>query len=229
MRSRGISPSLVVSCVALFVALGGTSVAATTLITRPAQIKNGVVTSAHIKNGTVASVDVKDGSLTSADIKDGTIKVADLSAAARGAMSGATPSSFVAREVVRKVGPESQAGPSDVVTLQGLEPGTYLITAKATMTSTRADQGLGEIVRSPKTSGAACTLLAGGDQDDARAPILTPYANTPATVNMQLTRTIDAPIDVKLACSASDTTWRASDASIIALRLAGSSRQDVSG
>jgi hypothetical protein len=45
---------------------------------------------------------------------------------------------------------------------------------------------------------------------------------------MQMTRSIDAPSDIAVVCD-SDYAWRASDTSIVALKLAGSTRTDVAG
>ena len=63
---RPPSPAMIVACVALFVALGGTSYAAIKL---PA---NSVGTK-QIKNSAVTSVKVKNGSLTGADIQASTL------------------------------------------------------------------------------------------------------------------------------------------------------------
>jgi hypothetical protein len=63
---RKPSAAMTVAIVALFVALGGTSVA-TVLITG-ANIKNGTVASLDLKNNDVRGIDVKNGSLTGADI-----------------------------------------------------------------------------------------------------------------------------------------------------------------
>ncbi len=64
IRFRRLSPSMVVACLALLVALGGTSYAALRL---PA---NSVGT-AQLKNGAVTSVKVKAGSLLKRDFKPG--------------------------------------------------------------------------------------------------------------------------------------------------------------
>jgi hypothetical protein len=53
---RKLSPSMVISLIALFVALSGTAVAA-----------KGLITSAGIKDGTIQGIDVKNKSLTPAD------------------------------------------------------------------------------------------------------------------------------------------------------------------
>jgi hypothetical protein len=63
-RTRRPSPSMVVSLVALFVALTGVSYAA---------LGKNTVKSKQIKNGTVSSVDVKDDALTGTDINESTL------------------------------------------------------------------------------------------------------------------------------------------------------------
>jgi hypothetical protein len=62
---RRISPSLVISVVALFVALGGTSYAVT------------VVTGKNVRDGSLTGKDVKDNSLTSGDVRNGSLRLRD--------------------------------------------------------------------------------------------------------------------------------------------------------
>lgn len=66
--NRAPSPSLVISILALFVALGGTSYAAAKLHGK------------NIRTGTVTTKQVKNNSITGADIKNGSIRRADLNA-----------------------------------------------------------------------------------------------------------------------------------------------------
>lgn len=226
------SPSMVVACVALFVALGGTGIAATVLVRSPSQLKNGVVTSPKIRNATITSADVRDGALKGVDLRDGTVGLDKLAPDARQTLGGARTAEFTAQEIVRREGPNvTQAGAeADVLTLPALAPGTYLITAKTVIESTRPNQGLlDEALKDPKTYGATCRLIAGGDEDVSLAPVSSPYTLTPNTLNLQLTRTVDSPIDVRLSCATSGTTWRAASSSIVALKLTGSSRRDATG
>jgi hypothetical protein len=62
------SPALVVACIALLVALGGTSIAAVNALPR-----NSVGT-AQLKNGAVVSSKVKDGSLKATDFASGQLQ-----------------------------------------------------------------------------------------------------------------------------------------------------------
>ena len=62
---RRPSASLVISVVALFVALGGTSYAALT------------ITGKNVKNSSLTTKDIKDNSLTSADVRDRSLRLRD--------------------------------------------------------------------------------------------------------------------------------------------------------
>jgi hypothetical protein len=73
VAARRPSPALVVALVALFVALGGTGVAAVHAVLPPASVGT-----AQLRNGAVNSLKVRDGSLG----------VADLAPAARAALEG---------------------------------------------------------------------------------------------------------------------------------------------
>jgi hypothetical protein len=73
---RRPSPAMVVACLALLVALGGTSVAAVSqLVPRnsvgPLQIRNGAVTNPKIRNNAVTSAKVRNRSLLRSDFAPG--------------------------------------------------------------------------------------------------------------------------------------------------------------
>ena len=91
------SPAMIVACVALFIAMGGTSYAAATLAANSvgtkqikknavtsAKIKSAAVTAAKVKDGTLTGAKVKDGTLTGAKVQDGTLTGADLAAGVGG-------------------------------------------------------------------------------------------------------------------------------------------------
>jgi hypothetical protein len=70
------SPALIVSTIALIVAMGGTSYAAFSLPKNSVgtkQLKNGAVTGAKIKRGSVTRAKIAKGTITGAKIADGTI------------------------------------------------------------------------------------------------------------------------------------------------------------
>jgi hypothetical protein len=64
---RGVSPAMVVACLALFVALTGTSVAISNALPKnsvgTAQLKNNAVVSSKVKNGSLLKVDFRAGQL----------------------------------------------------------------------------------------------------------------------------------------------------------------------
>jgi hypothetical protein len=77
------SPAMIVACVALFVALGGTSYAAIVLPANSVgtkQIKKSAVTSAKVKTATLTGAKMKDATLTGVKVKDGSLLGADLAA-----------------------------------------------------------------------------------------------------------------------------------------------------
>lgn len=220
------SPSMVVSVIALIVALGGTATAATVLIRSSAQIKNGVVTGADLKDATITGRDVKDGALTGAALRAGTIDTGKLDAGVRETLSAAATS---AQEAFRKAGPENVPGGKSerVITLSGLEPGVYAIFSKAVITVTRNSSGL---LKEGESSGGHCVLNAAGDTDESRTLLTGVGSSSPGVVVAQITRTLGTTADVTLDCDASGTApWRASDSSIIAIRLGSAPRTPVSG
>jgi hypothetical protein len=78
LRLTRPQPALVVSLLALFVALGGTSYAAIT------------VTGANVKNGSLTGPDIKNGSLRGADVRNGSLSAGDLSLDTIASLRGAT-------------------------------------------------------------------------------------------------------------------------------------------
>jgi len=84
MRTRRIphvSPSMVVACLALTVALAGTSVAATQLLPRnsvgTAQLRTGAVTNGKLRNQAVTNARIRKNTITSNRIQNGTLIRAD--------------------------------------------------------------------------------------------------------------------------------------------------------
>jgi len=73
----------VVSSVCLFVVLGGTAFAATTVITGK-DVKNGSLTGKDLKNGSLTGTNVKNSSLTGTDVKDQSLSPADFSGSVQG-------------------------------------------------------------------------------------------------------------------------------------------------
>jgi len=226
MQVKRPSPALVISIIALCVALGGSATAATVLIKNSAQVRAGAINGSDIKNRSIAGIDLANGAVNATKIAKGTITNDNLSAGVRNQFSS---QGFSATEVVRKAGPAQGPGVARVATLAALAPGTYAISAKTILAPNNPDRGiLGEIDRDQKTIPGHCVLDAAGDRDDATGPIVLPFTNTPQTLNLQMTRTLASAADVTLTCDSS-IEFRASDTSIIALKLSGSSRTDVTG
>lgn len=225
-RRLGVpSPSMVVSVIALIVALGGTATAASVLIRSSSQIKNGAVTGADLRNGTVRSSDLRDRGVLGRDLRDGEITVRHLDGPLRETLAAATTS---AREAFRKTGPESVEGNTSarVITMDGLEAGVYAIFAKVAVTVARSDDG---ILAAGESSYGHCVLNAAGDTDEARTLVGGASANSPGHMSMQITRTLGSPGTVTVDCDAGPTRWRASDSSVIAIRLGPAQRTPVSG
>lgn len=230
MKISRPSPSLAVSIAALVVASAGTATAASVIITNSSQVKANSLNATDIQNGSLTGIDIKNGSIKAGDLAGGVLtgtKVKGNSVTGQSVGSGAV----TAQEAVRRAGPESQPANQSVRigAIQKLVPGTYLVLAKTTITAATGDLGLGELLRENKTGSAECVLDIGGDQDHARQAVITPGSIAPATLNAQMTRTIAVPTDAFFSCSVNDFKWRASDTSIVALRLQGSTRVDTTG
>lgn len=89
------SPALIISCLALFVALSGTSYAAV-------QLKKNSVQTKHIKNNAVTGKKVKNGSLTASDFKKGQLPKGE--PGAKGEKGDRGPSTSAAAETERSGG-----------------------------------------------------------------------------------------------------------------------------
>jgi len=80
--SRRPSPAMVVACLALAVALGGTSVAAVSQVlprnsVGPRQLQFGAVTAPKIRNGAVTAPKIRNNSITSIKVRNGSLLRAD--------------------------------------------------------------------------------------------------------------------------------------------------------
>jgi hypothetical protein len=205
----------VISILALFVALGGSAVAAGVLIKSSSQIKKGVVNSG----------DLADNGVRGADIRDGTVALNDLSTATRGLIQDAGTQAL---EAFRIKGPENVAAGAvaKVATLSNIPPGAYAIFAKTVLTAQQTGGGLfnqGDVIS------AHCKLDASGDTDESRSLLGTPGANSPGELTMQITRTFGSPGDATVTCDVQPATWSATNTSIIAMRLGKAPRTAVDG
>ncbi len=203
MKLRPPSPALVISIVAVVIACTGSAVAAT------------VITSKQIRNGTIQGVDIKDGTILSKKLSKGSQQ---LLAGRRGAAPAA--GGQIAYEAVRKTGPEAQP-PNVVVKVASLTvpAGAYTITAKTVMSSLVPPQGILEaLVQDPTSVGGRCKLDAAGVGDESLTNVVVNSRQTPATLTMQLTRTVNADMEIFVECS-SALPWRLSETSIVAQKV----------
>jgi len=201
MKLRPPSPALVISIAALVAACAGSAVAAT------------VITSNEIKNGTVQNVDIKKGTIQSGRLSPGVQKILLKKAPA-------APSPKIAYEMIRKSGPENQPANQVLrVASMTIQPGAYVITANTIMTAfTGGTNPLEALFGVNGSQGGSCTLDAAGVTAGALQTIAVNDRQTPATLGMQLTRTVSAPSEVTLKCAAA-IPWRSSETSIIATRV----------
>jgi len=222
---RRPSPATAIALVALVLSMAGTATAAKVLITSSAQIKNGAVTSADVKNATLSARDLKVGAVDGARVKDGSLGLADLDAAARTAVRA---SETQALEAFRKDGPAGQpkGASARVATLNNIPPGVYAIFAKTILTPDPPETGL---LAQGETISGHCTLEAGGDQDEARALLGSPGALSPGVLNLQVTRSFGSTGSAAISCDVNSATWRATDSSIIAIRVGQAPRSPVEG
>lgn len=214
MKHHRPSPALVVSIVALVVALTGTAVATNRLlITSSSQIKDGAVTGRDIRKGTITS-----RNLSSA------LRRQTLTASSVG---GPEPAAATVAEAHRLLGPDSKGGSLEIAQLR-LAPGAYAVSAKTTLLPIRTDNGLLEtLLRDNKTVVSHCNLDVAGTGDYAAAPVTGPGTLHEATLYTQATRTLDRPGTVTLTCRIDELPWKATNTSIVALRVSGASRVEL--
>jgi hypothetical protein len=217
MKLRTPSPALAISIIALCVALGGSAYAAT------------VVTSKEIRNGTIQNVDIKKGTIQSTRLSAGLQNVLKKGSSLGGSSVGGG-GARVAYEAIRKAGPENQP-PEQVITAATLTvpAGAYVITANTVMTAFTGTTNILEALFGTNGSqSGTCTLDAAGVDAKALQTIAVNDRQTPATLGMQLTRTVATPMDIKLQCSAA-IPWRLSETSIIATKVDSLTLTEVTG
>jgi hypothetical protein len=179
---------MVVACLALGVALGGTGIAATVALAPNSvgtpQLKNNAVTTAKVKNGTLLKADFKAGQIAAGAA--GPAGPAGASGAA-GPAGPAGPSDAYARFLDGPI-----AVPAASTTLANLsipQAGKYVISGKAYFTATA-------------TGIATCQLVAGTDIDQSLT-----YSQTglPFTLAMQVAHEFAAAGSVDFKCAGTGT------------------------
>jgi hypothetical protein len=116
IRTRLPSPAMIVACVALVVALGGVSYAATVLpkdSVGTIQLKKKAVTASKLRKNSVTGAKVRDSSLVAADFKPG-----QLPAGPRGAQGPKGDPGLSGVAYVEKVAPPIPPGGIDGTTVQ---------------------------------------------------------------------------------------------------------------
>jgi hypothetical protein len=218
MKLRTPSPALVISIIALCVALAGTGYAAT------------VITSRDIRNGTIQNADIKKGTIQSTRLSGGLQKILKRGSSLGGSSVGGSSTGRVGYEAIRKAGPENQpSGPVTRVATLTVPAGAYVITANTVMTAfTGTTNPLEALLGTNGSQAGTCTLDAGGVTATAFQTIVVNDRQTPATLGMQLTRTLGAPTDITLSCAAA-VPWRLSETSVIATKVDSLTLNEVTG
>jgi len=137
---RRVSPSLVVSCLALLIALGGVGYAATSLPANSVgakQLKRSAVTGAKIRSNAVTGAKVRDDSLTGADISEATLGEvpsathADVAASAATAASAGTATHAASADVATTASTAGHATSADsaanAAALGGFAAANYML------------------------------------------------------------------------------------------------------
>jgi hypothetical protein len=105
--------------------------------------------------------------------------------------------------------------------------GAYVVSAKTVMTALVGPQDpLGGLIQNNLAIGGRCKLDAAGDGDESLTNVVINQRQTPATLYMQLTRTVGAPSDFVLECSAG-MPFRLSETSIIAQKVSNISLTNI--
>lgn len=203
MKLRPPSPAIVISIIALVLATTGSAVGAS------------LITSGKIKNGTIRSADIKKDSILLNRLSKGTQRLIR-----RDSGGSSSSGSGVAYETVRKSGPENQPGNVlATVASMTVPAGAYVITANTIMTAfTGSTNPLEALIGANGSVSGTCILDAAGVTAASYQTIAVNDRQTPATLGMQLTRTVGAPSEIKLTCSGA-IPWRASETSIIATKV----------
>jgi hypothetical protein len=211
MKLRPPSPALAISITALVIACTGSAVAAT------------IITTSQIRNGTIQNVDIKNSTIGLGKLSKGAQNLIN-------AKKSVAPTGRVAYEAVRKAGPESV--PANVITTVAtltVPAGAYSVSANMIMTAFAGETNpLQALLGANGSLGGTCTLDAGGPVHSSTGTIIVDNRQTPTTLSMQLTRTVGAPTDFLLKCSA-NAPWRASESTIIATSVDSVSLKEVTG
>jgi hypothetical protein len=213
MPERRITPSLVISILALVIAIGGVSYAAIKIpknsvgakqlkraSVSTAKLKGGAVTAAKLKRNAVATGKLRNGSVNSAKVRNGSLVAGDL---APGVLPGKTWDS--SRETVPLfVIPSGSL--TTVVSSPVLPAGAYLASGRA------------NILGSAASSTIICSL-----EDDA-AQNFTVAAGSVFPLSMASTAILEEPRAIELKCSKSSGAPEIAQAHVIVTQVPGVTR-----
>ena len=218
--SRGLrpSPSMIVACIALALALGGTGIAATVALAPnsvgTAQLKNNAITAAKVRNGTLSSADFKAGQLLAGP-------------AGRAGPAGAAGPAGPQGEA----GPAGASGPSNaysrfqtaavdvpvdsLTTLSSLplpQAGKYVVWAKAFLQTSLA----------LASNQVTCRLVVGAGYDESRTtvPGTLGRPRTPVALTTNAVVELAAPGSADFKCSSDSPEARASWINMSAIKVA---------
>jgi len=218
---RRPSPALVVACIALLVALGGTSIAAVTQVPKNSvganQLKSNAVTTPKIKNAAVNASKIANNAVVAAKIASNAVtgpkiaanavtgeKIADGSIAAADLASGVlpAPSAAFARFVNGPVPvPDAIA---EIANLSIPAAGAYVISSKVVLSSSA-------------TGGTVtCRLEAATDADQSETIL---GGHSPATISNLVVHNFTAAGSVSFKCGR--TSLLSADASQIKIAAVG--------
>jgi hypothetical protein len=191
-RLRAPSPALVISLIALFVALGGTTYAATTALINGSHIKPHSIAKNRLTNKAVKQLKGNRGpkGATGATGAQGVQGVQGL----QGIQGARGPSDVYEVELSATTG-STPAGTTRTLTLSNLPAGAYAIYGKAAI----APLGL-------SSSSSFCTLTAGSDADTAYNPLRTD-ATWIKAISTQLTHTFSSTGSVTMTCEVFSDAW----------------------
>ena len=218
---RRPSPALVVACIALLIALGGTSIAAVTQVPKNSvganQLKNNAVTNPKMANNAVKAPELASNAVVAGKIASNAVtgpkiaanavtgeKIADGSIAAADLASGVlpAPSAAFARFVNGPV-PVPDAV-SEIANLNVTAPGNYVISSKVVLSSSA-------------TGGTVtCRLEAGTDTDQSETIL---GGHSPATISNLVVHNFTAAGAVSFRCGR--TSLLSADASQIKIAAIG--------
>ena len=201
---RRPSPALVVACIALLIALGGTSIAAVTQVPKNSvganQLKNNAVTNPKMANNAVKAPELASNAVVAAKIASNAVtgpkiaanavtgaKIADGSVAAADLASGVlpAPSAAFARFVNGSVSVPDAI--SEIANLSIPAAGAYVISSKVVLSSTATSERT-----------VTCRLEAGTDADESQT-LLNEFTS-PATISNLVVHNFTAAGSVSFRC-----------------------------